>query len=761
MKKHLGWWAVGSIFVLSIGFQGSAKEAASRDLNAWLAYTIEPRQLRTALRPSLWGNGRIELLAELNRPLVNEVVSFGFGDEGLRFGSVRGRGEQHLLPAIYDDDTGRKYLLHSTPSGAQSATVTFRPDRQIWRYQFDDLTVDVSLILPRLQPGYLFKLELFPHQGNNSNNWRVYHQLRGYQGNILFATEAEYSLERGEAWCTNISGYGEAIGSTADARTISLGLDYDYSNDILVQLTVKREGERVSPVYLARAFGSRAEEAREGLARLLSTPRELELQAQQWWDQYLDQVPHLEVPDESFAKTYLWSWPSFRMNRIDVPIGSVPAGMFYSNNVSLKTKPWVGAGDQVEAGVIQLLHDPQPARDLTLFHFRNTRKDGLLSPGYAGEAEFPGAYVSALGWFGAHLHKYMLTTGDLEILGERAWGMTLLERLESALEAQMPFRDEKTGLFWTDGEMKRFDGLYPGELGGLGPNMEAVTRYRGARGSFYNDSNASVWGTFLVLADIQDLAGNTEKSARYRRLADDLRAAVQKYMWDEELGFFIDRRPDGSPSDYMGIGGFITGLFANQVYRPGGLATREQAERLVAWANHPDFISDFGVLCLARSSPYFDPADYKGFNSSFDMHWANQVAAGFYAHGVYQEAHRQLFKLFRRLGENAGLGPRYRGEGYNGDTGEILPWRSGSYPATLSALTSVFEGVFGMLWTNQALAVHVNSPWPWAKLTNMKIRNSVLDLELTTKGDLIARINGKEVARNADRKLELPWEMFN
>jgi hypothetical protein len=66
-----------------------------------------------------------------------------------------------------------------------------------------------------------------------------------------------------------------------------------------------------------------------------------------------------------------------------------------------------------------------------------------------------------------------------------------------------------------------------------------------------------------------------------------------------------------------------------------------------------------------------------------------------------------------------------------------------------------------MLWTNQALAVHVNSPWPWAKLTNMKIRNSVLDLELTTKGDLIARINGKEVARNADRKLELPWEMFN
>ena len=60
-----------------------------------------------------------------------------------------------------------------------------------------------------------------------------------------------------------------------------------------------------------------------------------------------------------------------------------------------------------------------------------------------------------------------------------------------------------------------------------------------------------------------------------------------------------------------------------------------------------------------------------------------------------------------------------------------------------------------------ALTVHVNSPWPWAKLTNIRIRNSLLDLELRTSGELIASIDGKEVARNSEWRLELPWEVFN
>jgi hypothetical protein len=123
-------------------------------------------------------------------------------------------------------------------------------------------------------------------------------------------------------------------------------------------------------------------------------------------------------------------------------------------------------------------------------------------------------------------------------------------------------------------------------------------------------------------------------------------------------------------------------------------------------------------------------------------------------------AHRQLFKLFRRIGENAGLGPRYRGEVYHADTGEILPRRFVSYGCILSALSSVIEGVFGIHWTQDALTVHVNSPWPWAKLSSLKIRKSLLDLELTTEGSLVVTINGNEAARGIDGKVELAWELF-
>ena len=85
------------------------------------------------------------------------------------------------------------------------------------------------------------------------------------------------------------------------------------------------------------------------------------------------------------------------------------------------------------------------------------------------------------------------------------------------------------------------------------------------------------------------------------------------------------------------------------------------------------------------------------------MHWCNQVPAGLYAHGCYEKAHTQLFKLFRRLGENGGLGPRYRGEVYQANTGEIVPDRFPNYPSVLHAVNSVIEGVFGLRWTAGAL----------------------------------------------------------
>ena len=746
---------------------------SNKDLNGWLEYSIQPQQLHTLLHPAMWGNGQLELLAELDRSRVSEVVCFGFGAEALEYG--RNNYEEHLIPAVYDAGTGKKYFLSSSPGpGSNGLTVTFRPDRQVWRYEFDDLDVCVSLILPRLLPGYLMKVELVPTAGSTSDSWHVYQEIRGIGGKPLKMTDADYDLNGGTVWFKSaIAGYGvvphlqqmvqhgEAIGATVDAERVNLGEDGAFFASIMAKMAVARhEGDKSGTCYVARAFGPTIQEARDGLSRLLSSPERLEQETESWWNAYLNDVPQLQTPDKSFSKTFLWSWPDFRVSQIDVPVGPAAPGFFNSNNHRLKDCLFLGGGDHTAAQAVNLLHDHKSQRDMLLLILRETRKSGILIPALADGHEYERGYADGLAYFSGLTHKYLLTTGDMALLEKDIGGMTFLQRLEDALEAQLAYRDEDTGLYWTQTELPSDVSDISGYAGGLGPVREGSTRYRGGDGIFYNDCSAIIHGTFLAMADIEDLVGNTKLSKRCREMAEDLERSIQKYMWNEELQFFCDANKDGTVNDYMGIGGFVTGLFGNHVYRPEGVATQEQAERLAEWCADPEFASDYGVVSLARSNPYFDPDDFKSNTGSFDRVWCNQIPLGLYAHGCYDEAHSQLFKLFRRLGENGGLGPRYRAEAPQADTGGIVRDRFQNYPCMLNALTSVIEGVFGLRWTARALTVEVNAPWPWANLRNLKIRDSSLDLVLSADGTLSAVVDGKEVAQRSNRKLELPWELF-
>jgi hypothetical protein len=666
---------------------------------------------------------------------------------------------------VYDAESGRKYLLYSTASSeALGSTVTFRPDRQTWQYEFDDLIVDVSLILPRMHAGYVMKLEITPGSGNTTRHWFVYQELRAFAGLNMWATEADYDLEGRAAWCKSGKGeHGVALGSTCEMKQVNLGLDGEYATDIMIKaLVAAGDGGNPATAYFARAFGDTISNARENLAPLLESPQTLESETETWWNGYLDEVPRLETPNETFNTAVHWTWANFRMNRIDVPIGVAPPGITPVNNCNLKHGPVVSGDHQLQES-IQLLHDPKPAREMMLCWMRETRKSGMIGPGIRPNGKaVPGNYVSDTSWFCGILQKYLLNTGDSDLLGENIGeGKTVLQRLEEAVDTQLEYRNPDTGMFPNAAEIARFmDEKTSGSPGGLGSLSEAQTRFRGGAGSYYSGTSATVYGGLLAITEIEELVGNNERSTRYREAAEEILQAIRKRCWNEELQLFCDLNPDGSFHEYMGMDGWVTGLYANTVHRPGGVATEAQASKLAEWCNHPDFVSDFGLLTLARSSPYFDPNNWKGRNSGHNFYPSNQLPAGLYAHGCYEEAHRQLFKQFRLLGENAGLGPRYRGESYNPDTGEIPVWRFKNYPGCFHALTSIYEGVFGLRWTIEALTVHVNSPWPRAKLSNLRVRGKLLDLELTKDEILIATVDGIETARSETRRLSLPWESF-
>ena len=729
-----------------------------------LEYSIEPGKLNTILRPAMWGNGQLEVMARLERPMVDDVMCHGFSGV-LEYGPSQGKhaGDEHLVPAVYDAESGRKYLLYTTMgTGARETSVSFRVDGQTWHHVFDDLSIEVTLILPRLQPGYLFKVMLHPAAGSVSSRWHVYHELRAHHGNTMGGTEPGHDLRGGKAWWKSYKlEYPEAIGASADAEEMNMGMDGPVTSGIMIRHVVERSGEGdPRPLYFARTFADSIDEARAGLDRLLASPEQHEAEAAAWWENYIHEVPRLDAPDEAFCRTFLWSWPNFRYNRIDIPNGPGPAGLAKANNLSFKAGPVVGSDHLLEEPV-EMLHDPRASRDTLLYWLKATRKKGLLGPGVrANGLPSVGNYVCDVNWMCGWLQKYLLTTNDFALLDEEIGeGITVLERLEDAMESQITFHDEATGLIPNNPEHDRMSHYQGDKPLTLGTAHEAVMRYRGGAGFFYSDTSATAYGGYVAMAEIQELIGRGERAAAFRKHADDLGQAIQEHFWNKDLKFFTDLNPDRRQNEYLGIGGFITGLFANPSLRPGGLATEEQARAIADMCNHEDFVAEFGVLTLARSSPFFDPVPYKGRNSTFNFSPTNQIPPGLYAHGCCEEGHRQMFKQYRRLGENAGLGPRFRGEAYDAE-GHIIPWRFQNYPCNLTILNTVIEGVFGLRWTMEALTVHVNAPWPWAKLSNLRIRDTLLDLDWKEGGSLVATVNGREVARSDDDRLELRWERF-
>ncbi len=460
------------------------------DFNQWLSYSIEPDKLKTYPRDSMWGNGHIELLAGLTRPCITEVVCLGYGNKGMLFG--RENGEEHQITAIYDKLKGKKYYLSSSPeSGLKKATVIFRPEGQIWRYVYEELEIDITLILPRLMPGYLLKVEIKPESvetvSDSGCRWVISHELRAFHGKSLKLTEAAYDIHQGTVWFkSSKEKNGEAIGSTLDADNIDLGIDGDYATDIMV-MTPMETGTLENPAvcYFARAFGDCIPEAKASLGKMLSAPQKLEKETQDWWNSYLSGLPYIDTPDDSFSKNFLWSWVDFRMNRIDVDDGSVPSGMFYCNNGFISTEKALFTIDQMEAEAVQLLNDADPARKLLLFLLANTNRTGMLSGGFISGREYKKTYACSLAYTCGLLHKYILNSGDIALLSEDIGGITVLQRLEDALEAQLSYRDDDTGLFRTDNETfsKADDAdIEQSKKIVMRPNMESVTRYRGGPG---------------------------------------------------------------------------------------------------------------------------------------------------------------------------------------------------------------------------------------------------------------------------------------
>jgi hypothetical protein len=126
------------------------------------------------------------------------------------------------------------------------------------------------------------------------------------------------------------------------------------------------------------------------------------------------------------------------------------------------------------------------------------------------------------------------------------------------------------------------------------------------------DFNTYFYTSRLALAMFCELSGDTGAAAEFRSRAKLTKKAIET-MWDDDIGLYMDRYEEGRvPTTVKTFGGMITML--------GGIATPEQAERMVAHLSNPnEFWSDYPVPTLSMDDPDFNAED------EYQSYWNGRV----------------------------------------------------------------------------------------------------------------------------------------
>ena len=192
---------------------------------------------------------------------------------------------------------------------------------------------------------------------------------------------------------------------------------------------------------------------------------------------------------------------------------------------------------------------------------------------------------------------YYSLTGDVDTLRQ------IYGKLELYLDYRRSISSSASGLYrWTAQWMSGFDNevagtFYPPDTV-ITPDLPALL--------------------YLEFRAMEYLARNLGKDpARYHELAEEVRAAVNELLWNDEYGTYAayslttgktipgrgpKENPDGFGYAYISCPSLLV-LFA-------GIASQERAERMIrGYVLSPEhFRSRFGIRSLSRRSPYYNNA---------------------------------------------------------------------------------------------------------------------------------------------------------
>lgn len=223
------------------------------------------------------------------------------------------------------------------------------------------------------------------------------------------------------------------------------------------------------------------------------------------------------------------------------------------------------------------------------------------------------------------LYDYAVYTNDLSILSEDVKGVSVFERTVLAIKKLSQFADE-TGLLYKEGPYNKRD--WADEVNRTG----------------YVTYNEILYARALFcLSKLYQKIGQAEKGKCYADRFETVKDAINKYLWDEELGYYVNFKDKTYTETNLSIDTCFAAIFG---IADDGRARRmlERMEAVLETKNNAEQkAGDFGVMCVY---PFYGRVD-SAYRKSSQPYYYHNGANWPYLCAMYAHAKRKYGMEYR------------------------------------------------------------------------------------------------------------------
>ncbi len=414
----------------------------------------------------------------------------------------------------------------------------------------------------------------------------------------------------------------------------------------------------------------------------------------------------LELPDTLLTQGVQWAKACMTRVIFDFPIGigftNDPGN---SRNIVGRDTAWYAMGcdtvmPEVSCQMLQLLS-------------RYQRSDGLIAEyidGNTGAVEYHDFNINDnTPLFVMAVAHHLLVTGHRECLKE------LTRAAELAGECILASIDERGLVVCT----------------ATGTGVEGICGWRNVLSNeqingAVTEVNAECHAALMGLGDICEIDGRPDDAARYRRLGNDLRDAINEHLINQETGLYV-RNIDLD-------GNVFTQATIDMVFPLiCGVADLQTTEEVMLRLAEADFMTEGGIRALPSENPRYDPSQQSGCLGGV---WPG--ATWWYALGCANTNPPSVAHSLRSSYWHYVADPKT----FNTVPGQFSEWSDGETLVNRGMRLSpwepprfmwaAIEGLAGVSFDVKGIRVDPALPadWQWLRLSNLRTRGEVLSFFL-------------------------------